>query len=119
LTRRLIDADPWSGVSTWFDYDHSTGDTIITRTQDVETVLDRARDLRNDGGHWKNNSKLDDEKVDMRLGAIVPLIVVEKWLREEGANLLKAGKDSDHLAACRKLVNSRDWQWLRTTEKKL
>jgi hypothetical protein len=117
--RRLLDADPWSGVRTYFEYHHGDDSFTITREQDVEPILERSKALQNDGRHWKNNSKLDDQGVDMRLGAVVPVIVIEKWLRDHGANLLRAGNDSDHLEACRKLVNSRDWCWLRTTSKKI
>lgn len=46
---QFFDYDPISGVRTDFDYDETTGNVQLHRTQDVEALLDHNKRLANDG----------------------------------------------------------------------
>lgn len=62
MTRRLLDYDPISGMSTWFDYEKSTDSMVITNEQDgshISRILDQAKAFRNDDDYSKQGIKED------------------------------------------------------------
>lgn len=93
--------DGWIG-GRW----HVDGkDLIRERAQDVEAILDRNKALQN-----------EPQKTSETLGhhlASIPLIIVEKWRNEEGADILKMGQQELQRFLRRKL-NDPDWQYLKT-----
>jgi hypothetical protein len=98
----MTDAD-W--ITSRF-HKNSEGGFTISRTQDVEHILDRNKELQN-----------TPQKSDWgRHIASIPLVFIEKWANEEGANLLTMGKDEAAKFIRRKLKDP-DWRWLKTTDK--
>lgn len=45
----FIDYDPLTGISNWWDYDPETDKATITRTQDLQPLVDYNRELANTG----------------------------------------------------------------------
>lgn len=100
----LISSDPLTGVNTWFDYEEDTDTTIISTTQDVESSLEKSKAMRNDPSKpWKGE--------DMHQVASIPLVVIEKWLREDGIDVF----NRDHWDAVKRKLNSNEYQYLRTS----
>lgn len=113
---RVLDVDPFLGVVETFSYDHTNDSMTITRTQDVTAILDRNKALQNiTGDHWKDRSKGTEDGIDMRLFACIPVVVQEKWLRDHGVDIY----NKDHLDGALKLINSSDWKWMKTVDKKV
>lgn len=113
---RVLDIDPFTGIVETFSYDAGNDAITLTRTQDVTAILDRNKALQNDTSeHWKDRSKGTESGIDMRLGAIVPNIIIEKWMRDHGVNIF----DKEHLTAARRLINDSDWRWLKTVDVKI
>lgn len=83
---------------------NTDGTFTIERVQDVEPILDHNKALQN-----------ERQRSDWgRQVASIPLVIIEKWANEEGANLLAMGKDEAAAFLKRKLADP-DWKWLRTT----
>lgn len=59
----------------YFDED---GKIVISRTQDIQDILDFNKE-RNIDGH--------NRKSDMRLAGSIPFVVIEMWMKECGAKL--------------------------------
>ncbi len=87
-------------TGVWVD-----GDKIIERkTQDVEPILEDNKRLYNEpGGGWSKSREL-------RRVASIPLVVAEKWMREEGIDIFSP----DHWPAIRRKLNDPEWRHLRT-----
>ena len=104
MSKKLLDIDPWSGIKTYHDYDHSTGLTKIERVQNVEPILDMNKRLQN----------TDHEKKGIKNcwwhAAMIPIIIQEKWLNEHGVDIYK----KEHWPRVRKLLNDPDYRYLRT-----
>jgi hypothetical protein len=107
---RILDIDPLSGAIETFDYDEASDTIIIRRRCDVQPVIDRNKELASerDGG-WIGKGR------DVRLAASIPVEVAYKWLNELGVNCWK----KEHWPAVRKLLNSNEYQHLRTNHFRL
>lgn len=113
---RVLDIDPFTGIVETFSYDASKDAITLTRTQDCTAIIDRNKELQNcTSDHWRDRSKGSESGIDMRLGAVVPNVVIEKWMRDHGVNIF----DKEHLHAARRLINDRDWCWLKTVDVKI
>ena len=108
LSKRIVDYDPWSGVTTTFDYDHATDKTYIGEEQDVSLLLDKNATHRNDPDYWRQGVKDCWAHV-----ASIPNIIITKWLYEYGVNVY----NKDHAAKVKKLLNSPEYRYLKTTTK--
>ena len=104
--KRIVDYDPFTGVTTTFDYDHATDTTIIGREQDVSLLLDVTKALQNDGDYSKKGIKESWWHM-----ATVPAIVIEKWKNEKGVDVF----NKDHWPAVKRLLNDPEYKWLKTT----
>jgi hypothetical protein len=113
--RRLLDHQPDSGVSTYHVYDHDTKVTTIETVQDVAPFLERTRAMRNHGTGGGNRLN-DVTKKQIKKGwlsyASIPAVVEYKWMKEHGVNI----NNPDHRPAVFKLLNSREYAYLKTTE---
>jgi len=79
------------GIRHITDVDEGDASLVITRLQDVEPVLEYNKYLRSLGGsHYRG------EDNTMWHYARVPLIFLEKWVREYGADVV-FGEDDDTL----------------------
>lgn len=97
-----------SDVATVATLDRTDGKVVIERIQDIETILDRNKFLQNEkqtwAGYWHH------------IGTI-PNVIIEKWMNEEGVNILKMPADEWGQFIKRKLRDP-DNKWLRTTDRK-
>lgn len=74
------------------------------REQDVEPILKMNEILRNEGKGYSPSR-------EWRRVASIPLIFVEKWLREEGIDVF----NKDHWPAVRKKLRDPDYRKLRNS----
>jgi hypothetical protein len=110
MSKRVLDHDPLTGITTFHHYDHSTKQTHIERVQDVQPRLDNNKKLFNDDSYRSNGMK-----TGWLHAAHIPDIVIEKWLREDGVDVF----NPDHMAAVKRKLNSPDWRYLRTSSGRL
>jgi len=111
--KRLLDYDADTGIQTWHDYDHHTKETVIAEVQDVAPVLEANKAARNQGnGGAKGLNEVAQRGIKNNWwhAASVPNSVILKWKKELGVDIY----NKDHLPAVKKLLNDRDWAYLRT-----
>ena len=108
MSKRILDYDPWTGITTTFEHDSVTDETTIGRHQDVETILDINKAIAKDEDIWKRGVKNSWAHY-----AQVPNIVIEKWRREHGVDFF----NKDHEKAWLKLLNQPEYRYLKTTTK--
>lgn len=80
------------------------GTFAVQATQDVQPILDANKEDQTFNPSGYSASR------DLKHVARIPLVVAEKWLNDYGVNVL----NPDHKAKVRKLLNDRDWLFLRT-----
>jgi len=108
MAKRILDYDPLTAITTTFDYDHATDETIIGRHQDVGLILDMNKAVAN-----------DDEitKIGIKSGwwqyATIPNIIIEKFRTEHGVDFF----NKDHSKAVFRLLNQPEYRYLKTTTK--
>lgn len=84
----------------------SDGDLHVERTQDVEPILD----------HNKEISGLQQPFAGaFRHVATIPLVILEKWMNEEGAPVMSMSKN-EFARFVKKKLNDPDWRYLKTTD---
>ena len=59
MARRILDFDPLTGVTTYFEYNHADQKMHITDVQDVNPILDAVTQMRNDDDYSKQGIKND------------------------------------------------------------
>lgn len=59
MTRLVLDHNPLSKETVFFDFDNHTNEVRITHEQDVSTFLDRAHELSSDGERTRKGIKND------------------------------------------------------------
>ena len=110
MSKRLLDHDPVTGLTEWFDYDHITDTTIIETTQDVEPFLDQNKAKRDDPEYSRNGIKNE-----MWHYATIPLVVQMRWLNEYGMKNWPMLPQNKKLLF--RLLNDPQWKYLKATEK--
>jgi hypothetical protein len=111
VTKRVLDYDTFSGITTSVDYDYATDQTHVIREAsgaDIEARLDLNKSIANDDDITKNGIKDGWWHY-----AEIPNIVIEKWIAEYGINLY----DKNHEKAVYRLLNQPEWRYLKTTSK--
>ena len=108
MTRRVLDYDPLSGVTCYFEYEKSTDNVVLTHEQDVQSILDANKAAANDDDKTKRGIGNDWWKY-----ASVPTIVEVEWMQKYGVSL----SNPEHRQAVFKLLNSPDYKYLKTTDK--
>jgi hypothetical protein len=106
MSKRVVDYDPFTGVTTYFDYDFATDKTTVGMEQDVTLVLEWNKALQNDDDYSKKGIK--NEWWHM---CKIPNIVIERWKNEKGIDVW----NRDHWGAVKKLLNDPDYKWLKAT----
>lgn len=96
-----IDKDE-GGIATLATLDD--GKLIVKRTQDVESIIERNKDLYN------NHDGYTPSK-NMRHVASVPLVILEQWAREAGVSVF--GPEMREIT--RRKLNDPDNRFLRTS----
>jgi len=108
--KRLFDYDPLTGVTQYFHYDELTGNWGIESVQDVEPFLELNKALQNDPEYSRQGIKQSWWHV-----ARIPILVQEKWLREEGIDIY----NKDHWPKVKQKLNDPEWRYLRTATGKI
>lgn len=108
LAKQILDYDPFTGMTTYFDYAPETDTTIIYREQDVSPILEMNKAMANNGDVWKEGVKNSWAHY-----AQIPNIVIEKWKNEKGVDVF----NKDHQKAVFRLLNDPEYRYLKTTTK--
>ena len=106
--KRLLDYDPLTGVSCWFEYQHAEDRMVLTHTQDVSSILDANKAQANDDDKTKRGWKNDWWKY-----ASVPAIVEIEWMQKYGVKI----DNPAHSKKVFQLLNHPDYRYLKTTAK--
>jgi hypothetical protein len=108
MAKRVLDYDPFSKITTYFEYHPETDTAVTIREQDTSLILDANKVLQ-------NNDQLtrDGIKNSWWHYAQIPNIVIEKWLTEHGVDLY----NKDHQKAVFRLLNQPEYRYLKTTTK--
>ena len=110
MSRRLLDYDPLTGITQYFHNDEITGKWAIETVQDVDPILDVNKALQNDEDYSKDGIKKEFWHV-----ARIPVVIQEKWLREDGINIY----NKDHWHKVKQKLNDPDYLYLKTTTGKV
>jgi hypothetical protein len=86
-----------------FIVDEAEKRLIARFTQDVEPNLDLNKALYNSNDGYSRSREI-------RRVASIPLVIVEKWMNEDGINVY----NKNHREAVRRKLNSNEYLWLRT-----
>lgn len=109
MAKRIVDYDPFSGITTTMDYNAETDTTIVGREHpDVEPVLERNKILAND-----TESTRKGIKNDWWFYGHIPDILIEKWRTEEGIDVF----NRNHEKRVWQKINSPEYRFLKTTMK--
>jgi hypothetical protein len=102
MRKRLLSTR--AGIDTWY-VPQSDGTFVIETTQDVAPIIERNKRAQVEFG--KNTRGRDIFPV-----ASVPVVVQYEWLTKHGVNLL----DPEHEKAVKRLLNSSEYRYLKTSE---
>ncbi len=86
----LLDICPLTGAFEVFDYDAATQRSVITRTENVDRILDQNARSYNEGMSRGASWRGDDN--DFWLVGRVPLTELQRWLDEFNASRSQADK---------------------------
>jgi len=108
--KKILDVDPMTGVTQYFHYDEISGDWGIESIQNVDPFIERNKRLQNDEEYKKRGMKNEFWHF-----ASIPIMIQEKWLREDGIDLM----NKDHWPKVKKKLMDPDYRYLRTTTGKI
>jgi hypothetical protein len=98
-------------VKTKFKYDHSEDKVVLQNVQDVEPLLElNKKELTGDSMYGTG-----DNAVGMRKVASIPLVVIEKWKRELGVDIM----NKNDWPKIKQLLNDPENRFFRTREGRL
>lgn len=107
--KRLLDYDPFTGVSTYHEYDPMTDRTYIETVQDVEPFLENNKRLQNDTDYSRKGIKRE-----WWHAATIPISVQYQWMKE-GIDVM----NKDHWPAVKRKLQDPEWRYLKTTTGRL
>ena len=87
-----------------FHFHDATGEFAIEHIEDIKPLIDANQKLR-DNDH--------SSKDEFRLSARIPLTVVYEWKNKFGVDI----NNKDHMKAVKRLLNSPDYRYLKTTNR--
>lgn len=105
MSRELIEHDPLTGMSLWFEPLESEKKFRIHHTQDVAPALERNKLLQN-----ANDYKKAGIKSGFQHFAHIPDIVVMQWWKE-GIDVF----NPSHIEAVKRKLRDPEYRHLRTT----
>jgi len=108
MSKRVLDYDPMTGITRYFDYVPENDTAVIYSEQDVSPILEVNKALQNEPEAWKQGVK----RGWAHYGHI-PNIVIEKWLNEHGVDIY----NKDHRKKIFWLLNQPEYRYLKTTTK--
>ena len=123
MARRLLDYDPATGLVQYY-HDQPDGGFAIETFQDqrvVTAILDRNKTLANDEQRMKRGIKRG-----WLHAACIPVGVQHKWMQDEGFDIYEGSRgskphklSSDGQRKLKRLLNSRDYRYLKTIPGKI
>lgn len=111
--KRLLEYDTAAGAAVYHEYDHHARTTLIHEVQDAAPFLriNQAEMHRDTATAGRLNSVSREQiRNSWWHVARIPVGVQMQWLREYGVDIFKR----EHWPRVQKLLNDRDWQYLRT-----
>lgn len=97
-------------INTKFNYDHKEENVVLHNTQDIQPILEMNKmEMNGDSPYGVQNNP------ELRKVASIPLIIIEKWKRELGVDIM----DKNDMPKVKKLLNDPEYRWLRTHESTL
>jgi hypothetical protein len=97
-------------LDTDIKLDESADELVVTRKQDVSTILKRNRELQ-----WHPDYDGYTPSRNMQHAASIPMILIEKWKNEEGIDAF----NPDHWPRIVRKLNDPAYKYLRTGGGKL
>lgn len=98
-------------IKTKFKYDHSEDKVVSHNVQDVEPLLElNKKELTGDSIYGTG-----DNVAGMRKVASIPLVVIEKWKRELGVDIM----NKNDWPKIKQLLNDPENRFFRTKEGRL
>ncbi len=110
MTKRILDHDPLSGITEYFDYDHTSDTMTIQTVQDVTPIIEFNKALQKDTSYWSKGVKKEFVHA-----ARIPNNIINKWLIEDGIDVF----NPQHKERVRRKLNDPDYRYLRTSNNKL
>ena len=108
MTKRILDYNPYTGITTTFEYDHISDRTTIGREEDVTAYIEYGKELQKHEDYSK-----DGIKRGWWHYCTFPNIIIEKWRNEHGVDVF----NKDHQKAVFRLINQPEYRYLKTTTK--
>jgi hypothetical protein len=108
MSRMLIDTDPLTGESVWYDFNRATMQATITHEQPVSDIIDNNVTDTNDT--WRTQEGI---KRDWWHYARVPNTVIIEWKQKYGVDFYNQADKKKVF----QLLNSPDYKLLKTTHK--
>ena len=94
------------GDNQVFHYHNPTGEFAIEHIEDIQPLLDQNKKLQNEDHSMRD---------EFRLSARIPMTVVYEWKRTYGVDLF----NKNHKEGVRKLLNSPEYRYLKTTNRRI
>lgn len=108
MSKRIVDYDPFTGITTTFDYDATSDMTYVGTSADITAYVEYGKELQKHEQYSR-----DGIKKGWWHYCIFPPIIIEKWLREDGINVF----DMNHQKKVYQKINSPEYRYLKTTTK--
>lgn len=102
--KRFFDYDADTHQTEFFHYDESAHTFSIETVQDVTAILESNKKAANNGDGYTASREMKHE-------ASIPLGVVMLWKEKYGVDVF----DKNHEAGVKRLLNSSEWAYLRTS----
>ena len=94
------------GKNQIFHYHTPTGEFAIEHIEDIQPLIDSNKKLQQEDHHRAD---------EFRLSARIPMTVVYEWKRTYGVDLF----NKNHKEGVRKLLNSPEYRYLKTTNRRI
>ena len=94
------------GKNQIFRYHNPTGEFAIEHIEDIQPLIDSNKKLQQEDHHRAD---------EFRLSARIPMTVVYEWKRTYGVDLF----NKNHKEGVRKLLNSPEYRYLKTTNRRI
>lgn len=107
MTRRLLDFDPLTRESVYFEMNGN--ELILHHEQDISHILEANKMMQNEPEYTKAGIKKDWWHF-----ARIPNTVAYKWLKEEGIDIW----NRNHKKKVFQKLNDPEYRYLKTTTKK-
>lgn len=108
MSKRVIDHDPLTGITTWFEYHADSDTSVVGREQDVEPILEMNKALA-----LSDNYTRKGFRENWWHYATIPNVLIEKWKIEEGIDVF----NKDHARRVYQKLNAPEYRYLKTTTK--